>query len=126
MKMEKLFSHYLSYINYVICKYICYVMFIECFTSQHSHSTLGVMSTEIFNNNISTSLLSRHDPDIFYSSMSSSEIFSSTALPITTSSTLDFVTSNAPDTTPIHGWQCHCWNSTNGSEVCVLHLWLKL
>lgn len=25
---------------------------------------------------------------------------------------------NVVDGAPLNGWQCHCWNSTNGLEVC--------
>lgn len=32
---------------------------------------------------------------------------------------LDFVTTQVIDAEQIQGWRCYCWNSTNGSEVCV-------
>lgn len=43
----------------------------------------------------------------------------STTSKIAATSTVDFdlLNANAVDGAPLKGWQCHCWNSTNGLEV---------
>lgn len=102
--MGKLSSHYLSFIScMIIYKYIFYVIIIGWLKS---HSTFGVMSIEILNKNLSATL-----NDILQSS---------TVLPMTSTisqSAFDVATSNTMDGVPFQGWQYHCWNSTNGSEV---------
>lgn len=46
--------------------------------------------------------------------------YSSTSKTAAAASTADFdvLNANAVDGAPLKGWQCHCWNSTNGLEVC--------
>lgn len=46
--------------------------------------------------------------------------YSSTSKTATAASAADFdvLNANAVDGAPMKGWQCHCWNSTNGLEVC--------
>lgn len=46
--------------------------------------------------------------------------YSSTSKTTAAASTADFdvLNANVVDGAPLKGWQCHCWNSTNGLEVC--------
>lgn len=104
--MEKLSSHYLSYITYIInLKNTCYVMLIVWL--EIYSNTFGVMSTKILNENVSTSLPSKYEPidaSILPMSMSTSTI-----LPITT---VNATPSYCKTATAIKGWQCHCWRNT--------------
>lgn len=137
--MDSTFSSLsLSFVKYLnsklnVCLIVCAATIIITQQSSSLPAAAAAATTLSSVTDISTSSSSRQPAAAALSSSLTappSDLYASTvALPAPPAPTLQppalnqFAFVNSPhnivdDAAPIHGWRCHCWNSTNGSEVC--------
>lgn len=111
--MGKISSHYNYYCSLycninsmIIMKYICFVIiFIGSFKMRYTFAVIGVEMSQ--------------QNDSVVSMPFESAYATTSKLPTTSTGSIDFDTMSgiAVEGAALQGWQCHCWNSTNGQEV---------
>lgn len=112
--MGKDSSHYycslFCNLNYmIIMKYICFVIIIIVSLETCGAFAVIAMETPDSEHNYSAA------PAPFDINESAYSTTSKTAA--TSAADFETLNANAVDGAPLKGWQCHCWNSTNGLEV---------
>lgn len=102
--MENESSHPVyCHLNYIkIMKYICFVIMIIGSCGMHGTGATIAREMSLSNNSVAAASA---DVDESMSKAAATADF-------------DILNANTVDGAPLKGWQCHCWNSTNGLEVC--------
>lgn len=108
-KMGKKSNHYYRslYCRLTIMKYICFV--ITIIGACKMRAAFAVTAMETTEHNYSVASVPIDFNESTYSSTSRTVAMAT--------ADFDLLNANAVDGAPLKGWQCHCWNSTNGLEV---------
>lgn len=117
--MAKRSSQHCLSINYQkIIAYYYYIILIMTCCQFNCIISLGVPSMDLLNENTSDAVhaISSVMPSIKPNEYQQDNFSSMAPLPS--------ITSNVADSGPIQGWECYCWNSTNGYEVLSFKIYI--